>query len=108
MNFRYLNLKAADLNPDSYWDKLSIKSYLHNLFDQQMRITSEVITNVKNKVSIDNANDAVIEWIESNKKQIQRYDELIADIQTHQYPDFSMLNVAGHRVKEISSMTKNV
>ncbi|MDC0857189.1 NAD-glutamate dehydrogenase [Rickettsiales bacterium] len=108
MNFRYLNLKVADLNPDSYWDKLSIKSYVNNLFDQQMRITSEVIANVQKKVNINNANDAVIEWIEANQKQIQRYDELISDIQTHQYPDFSMLNVAGHRVKEISSITKNV
>ncbi len=108
MNFRYLNLKVADLNPDSYWDKLSIKSFVNNLFDQQMRITSEVITNLTNKVNIDNANYAVIEWIESNKKQIQRYDELISDIQSHQYPDFSMLNVAGNRVKEIATITKNV
>jgi glutamate dehydrogenase len=108
MHFRYLSLKVIDLNPDSYWDKLSLKSYISNLFDQHMRITSEVVKSYTKETKIANSDKVVDEWIQLNQKQIQRYDELIADIQTHQYPDFSMLNVAGHRVKEISSMTKNV
>ena len=108
MHFRYLNIKTSDLNPDTYWEKLSIKSYTNNLFDQQMRITSEVVQTIKKKITIAESELSVTKWLDDNKKQISRYYELIADIQTHEFPDFSMLNVAGHRVKEISSTIKSV
>ncbi|MBL6785442.1 MAG: NAD-glutamate dehydrogenase [Rickettsiales bacterium] len=108
MHFRYLYLKAADLNADTYWEKLSIRSYVNNLFDQQMRITSDVVKGINKKITLNDSENEVSKWLESNNKQISRYFDLIADVQSHEFPDFSMLNVAGHRIKEISSTIENV
>ena len=47
--------------------------------------------------------EIINKWIEDNDKQVMRFDELIHDLQSHDYPDFSMLNVAGNRIKEVTS-----
>jgi len=101
MNLRYLRLKALDLQIESYWDKLSIKSYVDNLFDQQARITETIVDLYlaqKSKLSLD---DLIDLWCNDNKKQVTRFAELVLDIQSHDHPDFAMLNVAGNRIKEV-------
>jgi len=104
LHLRYLRAQASSLKIDSYWDKLSLKSYIDHLFDQQMRITNEVVKyslKQKGKFSVKQIID---KWIKDNEKQIMRFDELIYDLQSHDYPDFSMLNVAGNRIKEVTSI----
>ena len=101
MNLRYLRLKALDLQIDTYWDKLSIKSYIDNLFDQQARITDNIVNlylENKSKLSLD---DLIDLWCNNNHKQVTRFAELVLDIQSHDHPDFAMLNVAGNRIKEV-------
>ncbi|MBT4879062.1 MAG: NAD-glutamate dehydrogenase, partial [Alphaproteobacteria bacterium] len=104
LHLRYLRLSAHNLKIDSYWDKLSLKSYMDNIYDQQMRITDEIVKysiNTKGKFTVA---EIITKWLESNDKQITRFNELIYDLQTHDYPDFSMLNVAGNRIKEVTSI----
>ena len=101
LGFRYLKSQANGLNMDTYWEKLSIKSYIDNLYDQQMRITDKVITYYLKGNKKLSSDQLIIKWCKENQKQVHRFDELISDIQSHDYPDFSMLNVAGTRVKEV-------
>ena len=102
LSFRYLREKTYALNTDSYWEKLSIKTYLDFLLDQQYNLTNKIVNShhINNKVE----SEIVKNWINENSKQVNRYFELLNDIKTHEYPDFSMLNVAGHRLKEISEV----
>jgi glutamate dehydrogenase len=105
LHLRYLRMAAQSLKIDSYWDKLSLKSYTDNIYDQQMRITDEVVKysiSIRKKLAVKEVLD---KWEEDNNKQISRFNELIYDLQTHDYPDFSMLNVAGNRIKEITSIS---
>ena len=104
LHLRYLRISAHNLKIDSYWDKLSLKSYMDNIYDQQMRITDEIVKysiNTKGKFTV---TEIITKWLENNDKQITRFNELIYDLQTHDYPDFSMLNVAGNRIKEVTSI----
>lgn len=101
LGFYYLRSQANNLNMDTYWEKLSIKSYIDNLYDQQMRVTDNVITYYLQQDKKLSADKLISNWCNDNKKQVSRFDELITDIQSHDYPDFSMLNVAGTRVKEV-------
>ncbi|MBL6621598.1 MAG: NAD-glutamate dehydrogenase [Rickettsiales bacterium] len=101
LHFRYLRAEALSLRIDSYWDKLSINSYIDNLFDQQMAISQKITEfsgKFKNKLS---ESEVFEKWIEKNHKQVKRFDELIYDLQSHDHPNFAMLNVAANRVAEI-------
>jgi glutamate dehydrogenase len=101
MNLRYLRITAAGMNLDNYWEKLSINNFIDNLFDQQMHITNEVIKKAIAHKKIKTSREAINFWLKDNQKQVDRFNELINDIQTHEFPDFSMLSVAGHRIKEV-------
>ena len=101
MNLRYLRITAAGMNLDNYWEKLSINNFIDNLFDQQMHIANEVIKKAIAHKKIKTSREAINFWLKDNQKQVDRFNELINDIQTHEFPDFSMLSVAGHRIKEV-------
>jgi NAD-specific glutamate dehydrogenase len=70
-----------------------------------MRITNEIVKYHINNKGKFKVKQIIDKWIEENKKQIVRFNELIYDLQTHDYPDFSMLNVAGNRIKEVTSIS---
>ena len=93
---------ANKLAFESYWEKLSIKSYIDNIFDQQMRLTSGVIKHAIEAKQIDSCSNAIEGWKEKNAKQIDCFNSLIEDIKPHESPDFAMLTVAGQRLKDIS------
>jgi glutamate dehydrogenase len=101
LHFRYLRSAALNLRIDSYWDKLSINSYIDNLFDQQMYISQKIAEfSIKYK-SKQNESDILEKWILKNEKQVKRIDELIYDLQSHDHPSFAMLNVASNRMDEM-------
>lgn len=101
LQLNYLRNRASSIPTDNYWHKLSIKSYIDSLFDQQMRITEEIlfVDAKKKKYCPFKALDL---WLAKNQKHIKRYNELMLDIQNYEQPDFAMLNVAGNRIKEVS------
>jgi glutamate dehydrogenase len=102
MHLRYLRLMASKIPLDSYWEKLSVKSYIDSLFDQQMRLTNEVVKSASKAGKDKSHSEAVEHWLTENRKQVERFSDLIEDIKLHDAPDFSMLLVAGHRIKEVS------
>ncbi len=104
LHLRYLRNLAGKLKIETYWEKLSLKSYIAHLFDEQMRITQEIVLfATKSKKKSFSPDRAMAEWLEKNAKQILRFDNLIHDIQAHDYPDFPMLNVAGNRIREVAA-----
>ena len=67
-----------------------------------MRLSSEVIKYAIDAKKIGSCQDALAGWRQQNIKQIECFDSLIEDIKPHEIPEFSMLMVAGQRLKDIS------
>jgi glutamate dehydrogenase len=86
---------------NGYWEGLSLRMLLEDLFNQQMRLTAAVIKH--------NCNDtlcltSVANWCEANKKEIGRYDQFINDFKAAEHIDTSMLIVAVKQVEMICSV----
>ena len=104
LHLRYLRSQANQIKIDTYWDKLSVKSFIDHSFDQQMRLTEEIVK-YRSKLKKDYTIREILDkWVSDNEKQISRFNELIYDIQAQDNPDFSMLNVAGNRITEVTSV----
>jgi glutamate dehydrogenase len=98
LNLGWLRRSIAKLPPHSYWDRISHKTLIEELYSEQKRLTSAIIQVLCN----DNVcTDAVSNWIDANEKQINRYDQFIKDLKSHDEPDLSMVIIAMRKVKEV-------
>lgn len=86
---------------DSYWQRLSCKTLVDDLFDQQRRLTSE---GIKVLCKGDSCDLVIERWLAANQKHIARYDSFIEDLKTSDAVNFPMLVVATKRVEAICSV----
>jgi len=93
-NLSWLRVRLGWLSADSYWQRLAITTLKDDLYDLQMRLTSEVIGHASNA-------NAVEEWCNQNQKQVERFDAFIADLKTQENVDFAMIVVASKRVESL-------
>ncbi len=101
LNLKWLRNKINALMVDNYWQRISSKTILEDLYNYQMRITDVIAShNCKNKEFCDSKN-AVELWIESEDFLIQRYDRFIDDFKSQVKPDISMFIVALNRIKAL-------
>lgn len=98
LNLSWMRHIIRRISPHSYWQRISAKTLIDEIYDQQRRLTSDVIK----YLCADNVCSAAIHsWTESNRLKIDRFDSFIADIKAQDEPDFSMVVVAIRKVKEI-------
>jgi glutamate dehydrogenase len=98
LSLGWLRRSIAKLPSHSYWDRISYKSLIEELYSEQKRLTSAVIQVLcTDKVCA----DAVSNWIGENEKQIKRYDLFINDLKSHDEPALSMVIIAMRKVKEV-------
>jgi glutamate dehydrogenase len=101
LSLNWLREHANKLPEKSHWQRLSIKTMIEELFDEQMRITSEV---VKHACKGDKCDGAIANWEEANVKDLRRYDDFIEDLRSNEKVDPAMLTVASKRVKNINAL----
>lgn len=101
LNLGVLRRFINDTPQDGYWDRLSVRTLTNDLYDQQTRLTAEVI---KNNCNDKICHTSVADWCEINEKDILRYDSFISDLKSADHIDFSMLVVAVKRVEAICSV----
>ncbi len=95
-----LRSKVAKLVPENYWQKLSSKSVLDELYFYQMMIAKNVVEcGCENKDSC--KIDSVDSWISSAKFAVDRYDNFISDLELQPNPDLSVFVVALNRLKPL-------
>ncbi len=96
--FSSLRQSARQLTADNYWKRMAQKTLIHGFYDQQMRLTAEVI-----KLGCDSKScgEAITRWIETYAKDVQRYDAFINDLRANEYIDAAMLQVSSRRVEEL-------
>ncbi|NDF11465.1 MAG: NAD-glutamate dehydrogenase [Proteobacteria bacterium] len=98
LHLEWLRDQAEKLPASSYWQKLSMQTMLEELFDEQRRITSEVI---KVACSDDVCSGALDAWEAKCTKVLARYDDFLRDLKSYGTLDSSMLTVAIKRLKTI-------
>lgn len=85
---------------NSYWQKLSSRTIIDDLYEQQKRLTNEVIKILS--LNKENA-DTVKIWAEGNNDEIGRYNHFIEEIKSQDGISLPMLMVGAKKVKEICS-----
>ena len=93
LSLKWLRSSVASLSINDYWQKLSSKTILEDLYCYQMKITSQVVNFDKNS--------SLEKWIENQAFLVERYDGFIADLKSQVNPDLSMFVVALNRIKAL-------
>ncbi|MCB2081559.1 MAG: NAD-glutamate dehydrogenase, partial [Rickettsiales bacterium] len=98
LELNWLRSNAARLMSDSYWNRLSVRTLVQHLYDQQTRLTSQIIATHRGKFS---ASQPLANWQEKQASTLQRYDQFIQDLRKQEGIDLAMLIVAADRLKAI-------
>lgn len=98
LNIGWLRAQVQKANATSYWDRLSQKTLIDDLYDQQRRLAAEVI-----KLNCDGTQcDVAMEnWLQVNEKEVVRYDAFVKDMKARDNISFPMLVVGVKRVESI-------
>jgi glutamate dehydrogenase len=101
LNLGWIIRSLNKLQSHNYWEQMSHQSLVDDIYNQQRRLTADVVKHLCKDNKCDNAIES---WKESNVKQISRYDAFIKDLKAHEEPDISMIIIAIRKIKEISAI----
>ncbi len=95
LSLGWLRHMAENIKTDSYWHKLSIKTLVNELFDQQMAITSRIISSGKKTLK---PSQIWNHWVDKNHDKVTRCKHAIDDLKSQKSVDLSMLVIASRHV----------
>lgn len=98
INLSWMRQVIRHITPHSYWQRVSAKTLVDDIYDQQKCLTVEVI---KHLGKDNNCTKALTSWTNKNAIKITQFDNFITDIKAHDEHDFSMIVVALRKVKDI-------
>ena len=101
----WLRVATGNIVTDSQWDRLAITSISNDLFEQQRRLTLDVIQNMGKK---DSADAAYKKWSERNALQLERLRQFMTDLEASEVVDCAKLVVALRNIQALSTPTKHV
>lgn len=94
----WLRNEAKKLFTDSHWENLSTKTLIGIFYDEQMRLTEDVLKkgcdNKSCEFTLDN-------WLKDKKKVVMRYNNFISDLRDEEKISLAMLTIAVERVNAI-------
>jgi glutamate dehydrogenase len=101
-SLKWLRSRLNKQTPENYWQKLSSKTILEDLYSYQMRIAKRIVdfSCDDNKICEDNSLDS---WIKSADFLVERFDSFISDLKAQPNPDLAMFIVALNRLKPLVS-----
>lgn len=94
----WLRAVVASLPANSYWKRLSNKTLVNSVFDEQVRLAREVI---KFKGKDKEERNLVEAWASKYEEQMERFDGFMRDLRSQEAPDLPMLVVATKKIEEI-------
>lgn len=98
LSIKWLRSKASGVIVDNYWQKLSFKTILEDLYRYQMRMAKQV---VEFSHSNKDSRPSLEAWIKHNKSVVERYDTFIAELKEQANPDLSMFVVVLNRIRAL-------
>jgi len=94
----WLRIEARNLLSDSHWSNLATKTLIGTFFDQQMKLTEDVL---KTGCPDGSHQLSLEKWLKNKKKVVMRYNNFINDLRDEERLNHSMLTVAVERVEAI-------
>ncbi|MBL0318878.1 MAG: NAD-glutamate dehydrogenase [Alphaproteobacteria bacterium] len=101
LHIGWLRSQMNNLPLGNYWERLSLKTIIGDLYIQQMRLTSSVLAHCKKQQS---AAIALNAWWNEYVKELERYERFIVDIQSQSKLDFPVLLIAVKRVESLAAI----
>ncbi|MDA0901921.1 MAG: NAD-glutamate dehydrogenase [Proteobacteria bacterium] len=104
LHLKWLRSRVSGANIDNYWQKLSSKTILEDLYNYQMRIAQQVVDfSCKNK-DFCPTGPSLDSWIDNVSLLVDRYDLFISDLRSQVNPDLSVFVVALNRIKALVNL----
>lgn len=97
----WLRMAADKMVIDSHWDRIALNSIGNDLFDEQRRLTLDVIECMGKK---EDAAAAVEKWLGKNQKAVIRLLDFMDDLEATEILDCSMLVVALRNVEALRAV----
>ncbi len=98
-SLKWLRNRISSLQIDGYWERLSLKTIVEDIYSAQANIALIVVEANCDKKSCDL--QAVENWAKESGFLVERYDNFINDIKTSSNHDVSMFVVALNRLKPL-------
>lgn len=98
-SLKWLRSKISDIQSDDYWQRLSGKTIIEDLYSYQMKIATQIVDHNCDQKDCDL--DEIEEWISTVNILVERYDNFISELKIHPNPDLSMFVVALNRLKPL-------
>ena len=103
LHLKWLRNKILTSNTDNYWQRISTKTILEDLYHYQMKITSVIVEHGSCDKEGCDGDFALDQWIKTEDFLVGRYDRFINDFKSQANPDLSMFIVALNRIKALIS-----
>ncbi len=101
-SLKWMRSKVSNLSSDNYWQRLSAKTILEDLYFYQAKIAQRVVN-----FSCENKNlcqiESVEKWAETMQFLVDRFDNFVADLKAQPNLDLSFFIVALNRLKPLVS-----
>lgn len=99
-SLKWLRSRVNKLTLDSYWQRLSSKTILEDLYSYQLKIAKAIVDNSCNDKSLCEVN-SIDKWIENSEFLVERMDNFIDELKLQPNPDLSVFIVALNRLKPL-------
>jgi glutamate dehydrogenase len=96
-NLDWLKSVADQLPANTYWNRMLIKTIKDDIYDQQRRLTSQVIK------SSENINKSLSEWVKANEKRVGIFDQFINSIKSDAEFDANKLVVVNKQIETLTT-----
>lgn len=99
-SLKWLRSRVSKLGLDSYWQKLSSKTILEDLYSYQMRIAKKIVdfsSEDKNLCEVNSLDN----WVKTVDFLVERFDNFIVDLKDQPNPDLAVFIVALNRLKPL-------
>lgn len=94
----WLRSEARKLFSDSHWENLATKTLIGTFYDEQMKLTEDVLRKACDNESCEFTLD---KWLKDKKKVVMRYNNFMSDLRDEDKITHTMLTVAIERVNAI-------
>lgn len=98
-SLKWLRSKISEIESDDYWQRLSGKTIIEDLYLYQMKIATQIVDHNCDQKGCDI--DGIEEWIKTVDVLVERYDNFVSELRIHSNPDLSMFVVALNRLKPL-------
>ena len=101
LQFTWLREKVSKIESSSHWQTLALTLLMADLYDEQRRLTSKVVSDIcKNGKCI----GSMDKWIEENEGDLSRYYHFLDMLKTMEHLTLEMAVIAVTKVQEICSV----